>query len=322
MKFPSFLLILLTTFAAAPLQAAILTVDNNPGAVAQFNNFPAAYAAASNGDTILLAGSSTGYPGAIIYKRLNIVGPGYLLSENAVPGLSTNSARLTIELRKDVLLGDASGSVITGMDVGLATVGSGMTGIRFEKCTSSQSIVTSSPCVFKGSNLSSVNFGSGSEGSLISNCLLSSLLLNTTNLSATHCVVKSGFFAGPNTSISNSIFTVTPQSSLSTAGSITNCLSIAGAFLPAGGGNINGPVVIGNVFLNTGSDDAKWQLAPGSPAIGTGTGGSNMGAFGGATPYVLSGVPGRPRLTRLVVPATATSSSGLQFEVDARAFTD
>jgi len=288
--------------------------------VAQFNNFPAAYAAASNGDTILLAGSPSSYTTATIYKRLNIVGPGYLLSENAIPGLSTNSARLTIDLRKDVLQGDASGSVITGVGIVNSYVSSGVTGVRFEKC--SGTITTDSPCVVKGCDLGEAAFRSGSQGSLISNCLLGSLYLRTTNLSATHCVVKSYYEAVPNSSISNSIFTVTPQSSLSTAGSITNCLSIAGAFLPAGGGNINGPVVIGNVFLNTGSDDAKWQLAPGSPAIGTGTGGSNMGAFGGATPYVLSGVPGRPRLTRLVVPATATSSSGLQFEVDARAFTD
>jgi hypothetical protein len=320
MKSPTSLLILLTTFAAAPLPAAILTVDNNPGAVAQFNNFPAAYAAASNGDTILLAGSSSGYSGVIIYKRLNIVGPGYLLSENAIPGLSTNSASLNIDLGKDVLQGDASGSVITGVSVGTGAVALGMTGIRFEKCTGN--ISTASPCIVRASNLGNAQFGNGSQGSLISNCLIGGLQLSTTNLSATHCVVKSNFSAVTNTSISNSIFTVTSQASLSTASSITNCLSIAGAFLPAGGGNINGPVVIGNVFLNTGSDDARWQLAPGSPAIGTGTGGSNMGAFGGATPYVLSGVPGRPRLTRLVVPATATSSSGLQFEVDARAFTD
>jgi hypothetical protein len=165
-------------------------------------------------------------------------------------------------------------------------------------------------------------FRTGSAGSLISNSIVGDILLNTTNLSATHCVVKSYLQSVASTSISNSIFTITSQSSLGTAGSITNCLSIGGAFLPTGGGNINGPVVIGNVFLNTGSDDARWQLKSGSPAIGSGTGGSNMGAFGGATPYVLSGVPGRPRLTRLVVPATATSSSGLQFEVDARAFTD
>ena len=39
------------------------------------------------------------------------------------------------------------------------------------------------------------------------------------------------------------------------------------------------------------SDDAKWKLKAGSPAIGAGVSGVDCGVFGGVTPYVLSGVP-------------------------------
>jgi hypothetical protein len=59
-----------------------------------------------------------------------------------------------------------------------------------------------------------------------------------------------------------------------------------------------------------------------SPALGAGTGGADIGITGGVSPYVPGGVPGRPRLTRLVVPATATDTSGLVFEVDAQSFSD
>ncbi len=54
----------------APLHAAILTVDNNPGSVAQYKTFQAAYAAAQDGDTILLAESGIFRDTHSIYKRL------------------------------------------------------------------------------------------------------------------------------------------------------------------------------------------------------------------------------------------------------------
>ncbi len=75
-----------------------------------------------------------------------------------------------------------------------------------------------------------------------------------------------------------------------------------------------------DVFLWNDSPDGKYQLKPGSPAIGAGTAGGDIGAFSGANPYKLSGVPAIPRLTHLIVPPTATSTSGLRFEVEAQAF--
>ncbi len=103
---------------------------------------------------------------------------------------------------------------------------------------------------------------------------------------------------------------------------MSHCLAIGGSFLPAGGGNINGVGQLADVFVAMGSvdTDAFWQLKPGSPALGKGLAGVDMGAFGGSTPYILGGVPARPRLTRLSAPAVADSASGLRFEVDAQSF--
>lgn len=62
-----------------------------------------------------------------------------------------------------------------------------------------------------------------------------------------------------------------------------------------------------NTFVNEGSDDAKWQLKEGSPAKKAATHGGDCGAFGGATPYVLSGRPyKRPHIAQLHVPAKPT----------------
>ncbi len=62
-----------------------------------------------------------------------------------------------------------------------------------------------------------------------------------------------------------------------------------------------------NTFVNEGSDDAKWQLLPNSAAKGAATHGGDCGAFSGATPYVLSGIPMLlPHITEALVPAKPT----------------
>lgn len=62
-----------------------------------------------------------------------------------------------------------------------------------------------------------------------------------------------------------------------------------------------------NTFVNEGSDDGKWQLLDTSAAKGAATHGGDCGAFGGATPYVLSGIPMfLPHITEALVPAKPT----------------
>jgi hypothetical protein len=156
-----------------------------------------------------------------------------------------------------------------------------------------------------------------------------------------------GFYAEPGVTIENSIiYTNTirssPESSISNCifvftgsgpaagnlkGSVTYCLSAGGlsmagqpTFLPDGVGNIPVIAFINDVFLEGQVAESVWRLKPGSPAIGAGLNGVDMGMFGGARPYVLSGVPSLPRITHFVSPSTATSSSGLVFEVHAESF--
>lgn len=315
------LLALASLVCASCLPAAVLTVDNNPGAVAMFDNFPDAYDAASDGDTILLAGSMNGYGGSYtIYKRLNIVGPGYFLSQNGVPGLSNQNARISVSFDQDSILGTSSGSKIMGVEANI-DVGYEVSGIVIERCYRMSSTWNiSSATVIRSCVDADLAFQSGSEGSILTNSILRSVTFFTVNISIDRCVLTSSFFGNQSTSVSNTIFVFSSASSFTrNNASVSNCMAVGFSTLPAGGGNINGQL-IGNVFVNTGATDAKYQLKAGSPAIGAGTSGSNMGAFGGPNPYVLSGLPDMPRLTRLVVPATATSTTGLQFEVDAQAF--
>lgn len=314
---------------SSALAQNIITVDNNPGAVAMFDNFADAYEAASDGDTILLAGSSNNYGDHTLYKRLKIVGPGYFLSENGIPGLSTGVATISLTLKNDPLIGSSSGTVLRGLEFSNLDVEGDLSGILVQKCRAASRLTwgISSPTIFErcfvvydGSGL--ISFSSGSSGSLVSNSILFSLTFRTTGINVDRCVIQGNFNGNPSTSISNSIFALPTASRFTRNGtSVSHCMAIGFDYLPEGGGNINGQL-ISNVFVNTGSEDAKWKLKAGSTAAGAGTDGSDMGAFGGPNPYVLSGVPGIPRLTRFVVPATATSTSGLQFEIDAEAFAE
>lgn len=67
------------------------------------------------------------------------------------------------------------------------------------------------------------------------------------------------------------------------------------------------------------TDDARIQLIPGSPATGAGVGGVDMGAFGGVTPYTLSGMPNRPFVYEINMPADNGTNPTLNVEVKIRA---
>ena len=64
---------------------------------------------------------------------------------------------------------------------------------------------------------------------------------------------------------------------------------------------------IENTFVMTGSEDGMYQLLETSAAKNAATHGGDCGAFGGATPYVLSGIPQfLPHITEALVSAKPT----------------
>ncbi len=67
------------------------------------------------------------------------------------------------------------------------------------------------------------------------------------------------------------------------------------------------------------STDGQYQLKQGSPAIGAGYDGEDCGAFGGATPYILSGLPAIPAIYFFISPAVGSSATGLSVQIKAKA---
>lgn len=66
----------LISFFSFQVEASILLVNNTPGGPGQFTQINPAIAAAVNGDTIYVSGSSATYADATINKSITLIGPG------------------------------------------------------------------------------------------------------------------------------------------------------------------------------------------------------------------------------------------------------
>lgn len=318
----------LTTLALATtsvfVTAAVLTVDNNPGSVAMYTSLSEAVNDSNpdGTDTILVAGSPNPYGTINAYKEIHIVGMGYLLADNGIPGLSSDQTRIDINLKKDASLGDASNSSVTGI-TGSLNSDPGTTGITIDQCYGVswnwrfQGQTTVTRCF----NPNQIRLDASTSS--ISNSIVGDITVTVANTTVTNCVVTTRISTVPSSSVSNTIFLVTNGNNFIDNGSFSYCMTIGTSFLDAGSGNINNQLLSDVFTLTSGpTKDAYYVLKSGSVAAGVGFTGVDMGAFGGSNPYVLSGVPGHPRLTRLTVPSTATGLTALTFEVEAQAFAE
>lgn len=331
--------------------AKTITVDNRVGSVAMYSNLQTAIDAAETGDTILIAGSPTGYGNVVVTKRLRLVGPGYFLSENQVAGVTKDHAYIDSvsfgATNTDTFKSSASGSELTGLYcIYVRTNGFGYNGRNYAGPVSG---VVIDNCRINNlgsstnSDYDSLYFSArrcwlesawARPSSSLRNCMITSGISLYPGSAVEHCILPAaGTSSQAESSISNSIF-VASGSGPGAAGFANNCkgsvqycmavggLSIAGTttFLKAGVGNHPTVTYLEDVFIYSNPVDRQYLLKPTSPARGIGLNGADMGMFGGANPYVISGVPAMPRITHFATPAAATSSSGLRFEVKAKSF--
>ncbi len=102
-----------------------------------------------------------------------------------------------------------------------------------------------------------------------------------------------------------------------------HCMSIGGTTLPSGSGNLSLAYnQFANVFVNATPNlksPETFVLKAASPAIGAGLAGTDLGMYGGASPFIPGLIPALPRITYLAVPPIVPDSTGLTFEVSAEA---
>ncbi|TFB12795.1 hypothetical protein E3V33_04250 [Candidatus Marinimicrobia bacterium MT.SAG.4] len=323
------LLVLLLIAALLPQAIAKKwTVDNNPGNSADFATLPLAHDGAADGDTLYVRGSTVGYDNLVVKKKLYIFGPGYFLTENPSTQSFPVPATLgTITFSNNSTVTSASGSLLTGFvlaRVSITTFAGSVTikrnyitgdggNIPITIDRSSNNVITQnhieeSPT--SNSTATILNFGIATNN-IISNNFILTPNIAISSTSAASLIVRNNVIKGDVT-IFNSEFknnTLTTGTYTATSSVTTNNIGDATQFGTADGNQQN--VTMTSVFDGTGSTDGQWKLATGSPAIGAGVGGIDVGMYGGTDPYVLSGIPHIPNIYQFDGPTTGSTTAGL-----------
>ena len=267
------------------------------------------------------------------------------MAENAgEPGMPTDKreARITTAQFNN----GSAGSVVLGVVFQLPG-GGGVNvkdgNIKFERCYLNR--------IFLGAQLSGATLLSASHNTRIARCYFpwdgsstpavegQSWTISGTTFFPNNCQIENnimhkGIGSVNNSIINNNVFANSSHSGLLTTGSVVkNNIFLSGIGgsgntffnnisinnnLPAGNGNVNN--ANGSLlFITTNRTyDKDFQLGSSSSAIGAGENGVDCGAFGGATPYILSGLPPYPVITNLQVSGTGSTTVPLNVTISAK----
>ena len=297
----------------------LIRVNNNAGADPDYTTLQAANDAASNGDTIYIEGSTTEYAAADISKRLIIIGPGYFLTEN--DSTQANGLEATFQGAIEFAQGSA-GSIITGCSFnwygGIEIAVNDITVARCNPYSINSTADLNNILIVQNYVRNIISFSHKVTNSIIANNIVHYGISASSGSGPlqiiNNIIIYSSHISAFNSSIANNIISnISGDISVNTGNTITNNI------FAKTGTNANGNIYnvnMANVFVDFSgslnySDDAKWKLKTGSPAIGAGVSGVDCGVFGGSTPYVLSGMPNLPHIYEAAIPGTAYSDKGL-----------
>ncbi len=350
------ILSLFVFFSASVFAQTIRRVNNTPGLNDPnvYATLQAAHDAAAANDIISVEPApGINYGVLNVFKRINIVGPGYYLDKNpnnVFDKREPSIAAITFQ-------GGSANSTVTGVNIGNVTIQDlniSITRCQIGSVVFGLSTIQSGGVFTMGNNaLISRNIIGNIYGGIYSstcggvsctlyygtNCIITNniIVYNISTLSA--AIIKyntmQGQFSGViNSTVSNNIFearnqladyrVLTGGGNSGTTALNNICLSVNG--LPTGNGNINGAnpntVFIGtsNPFPNIGTlGDSVFQLAAGSPALTAAVDGTQAGAFGdGANAYRLSGVPNTPIVTSFISTGSGNTTTPLSITVSVR----
>ncbi len=317
-------LIILTAFVCFNFTsfAKIWRVNNMSGVTADFTTAQAAHDAASAGDTIHLEPSVNSYGYVTCTKPLVWLSIGSFLIDNPGNQFSTTTGKIeAINLNEG-----SAGSVVSLFINGSVT-------IQTNNITINRSHVASG--VYLNYTPSNIVISQSYIGTYCQ--------INATNVIFSNNIVGYGIMmSGYNTSaiITNNVFNfVNRNEYYHGTASIYNAvfqnnISVKGgsyvfynslptynlspdASFPSGNNNILN-ANMANVFINsTGSVDKDFQLKTGSPAIASGYGGIDLGAFGGSTAYKLAMQPPIPAITNMSTPSS-TGGNTIQVTFSAK----
>lgn len=315
MRTINFFLWLLGSISIA--NAGIITVNNTSPSPGQYSDLQTAIDVASSGDTLLIQRSASSYGNVTITKRLVLIGEGAL--PNKIPQNTSTLGTITLTYNTTTL-SSASKSKLIGLSIATISLIEKSTDVNY--ACDSVSILN---CKITTLNLKnrvydlnvSHSFITSVANGLLFNCRFSNNFLSNfnslttlgenniflNNLFFTRLTFRGGIIANNiffnntgttfifgcyNSIVSNNIFYSTSTTFNSSDYIINGNTSVNNQF------NIN-PLFVNPVLFNTvnaythtspaSGPFADFHLQTGSPAIGAGTDGTDLGLYGGSTPW-------------------------------------
>jgi hypothetical protein len=310
----------------------ILTVDNSPGSTANYTSLQAAINAAGEDDLIYVAASSgTGYGNITVNKKVNIIGPGYVLAANSC-GVSNTSPAVISSL---TVTTGANNCLISG----LTTVGNtnsvliqntsniifNNNNIAGDLTIRNCSGVTVHNNFFDPDNFHNLVVENGSSNVIFCNNIFAFLFMGVDATSGASFINNIIFefsipFSGlHNSTFKNNIFVTSATFGPTSNTILFNVFTLSQNLVPPGNiGTTADAIFVGYPNQANYSPDGRYALKSNSPAIGAGEGGADCGIFGGADPYVLSGLPSIPIIYSVEAPSSAPAGGTIQVTVKAK----
>lgn len=324
-----------------PLEAAVIRLDNRPGRPSDFPDLGTAISKAQSGDVIYVAGSPENYGAGKrleINKPLTLIGPGYFLDEN-LPKNDGASHAATIE---SILIGtEAEGTRLVGLAIPVLWFHSDH--VKVERCylqeiIAGHDVPVLSPVITQNLFWTQRQWGMllNAREAIIANNIFWGAP-NTFFIAETPPWAPADRRAATATFSQNTIiggksekfFPTTHFDFSNNIILLSSALAetaFRAAFAPDLDDNVIGHVngdlnapVLHDIFLMNGSRDARFQLGllADNPARGAGQFGEELGAYGGATPYVLSGLPPLPFFDVFEAQSTVGPAGTLRVRVKA-----
>jgi len=281
------------------------------------------------GDTLYVEGSPILYQGARVSRRLTIIGTGYFPNQN--PQWPANATQAIFK---------------TAINFADSAQGSKLIGVEFRGWQSHPIISTNNITIMRCHSAEHGIQFYNSDGAVIKQCYLRSLALawqqRATNItiqnniftneleiplaSMTLSICENNIFMDETLKLNagyfrNNILLSTnpdPTKVVITSANIDNNIAGGSQFGINNGNQVS--VDMSTVFINSASEDGKWQLRSNSPAKGTGYNGTDCGIFGGDDPYVLSGMPSIPVIYDLRTDGVGNAQTGLPVHIKAKSY--
>ena len=279
------------------------------------------------GDTLMIDGTITTHPDIELTKPLVLVGPGYLLTAN--PGTQANGAQAIMS--QIMLRPSAAGTVLIGLTFS-ANYTSDAPYINCNDVIVMRCFLPNT--LYLTGNLQNIQIVQNYLPSVsyqytsdrFSNVSLrNNIILNGINISSTASNPRVLSTVEHNVFLSTLIFTAENFTHNIVS---TNLTSVAinsaniqynlyrnAANVPAGTGNQ--AYDVNNLFVGAAgnSTDGQYRIKQDSPYKNAGVNGSEPGAFGGSTRYVLSGVPPFPTIYSIEAAGVASKQTGLPVRI-------